>query len=109
MRLPVIYRHMMTQYFIILLLNKRVCDVVHAVHGTDEVDGGASTHHEHEPQVPRVPGQLVRVVRVAEMLDGIVQHGFQQWVKPLECPATLPASGELDPDLLVDEPAELED
>ena len=57
--------------------------------------------------MPRVLGQLVRVVRVAEILDGVVQHNVQKRVKSLECPATLPAPGELDPDLLVDKPAEL--
>ena len=54
----------------------------------------APTHHE--PQVPRVPGQLVMVVRVAEMPDGIVQHDVQQRIKPLACSATLPAFGELE-------------
>ena len=89
------------------MLNERVCDALHAVHGADEGDGSVPTHHES--QVPRVLGQLVRVVRVEEILDGVVQHDVQQRIKPLECSATLPASGELDPDLLVDEPAELED
>ena len=67
---PVLYQYMMTQY--LFLLNKRVCNALHAVHWADEGDGGAPAHHE--PQVPRVLGQLVRVVRVAEILDGVVQH-----------------------------------
>ena len=56
--------------------------------------------------MPRVLGQLVGIVRVTEVLDGVVQHDVQEGIKPLQGPAGLSASGKLDSDLLVDKPEE---
>ena len=53
-----------------------------------------------------VRGQLVRVVRVPQILDGVVQNDVQQRVEPLESPAGLPATGKLYTDLLVNEPGQ---
>ena len=76
----------------LVLGHERVGNALHAVHGTDESDCGAPA--DHEAEMSGVLGQLVRVVRVAEILDGVVQHHVQQGVEPLECAAALPAPGE---------------
>ena len=88
-------------------LHERVGDGFHAVHGADESDGGAAA--DHEPQLPRVRGEAVRVVRVPQVLDAVVQHDVQQRVIALQNTAALPPPGELYPDLLVDEPAQVQD
>jgi hypothetical protein len=46
------------------LLNKRIRNGLHSVDWADEDDGGAAANHE--TQVPRVLGKLVRVVGVSE-------------------------------------------
>ena len=88
-------------------MNKRVCDALHPVHRADEGDGSAST--DNEAEVPGVLGQLVRVVRVPEVLDGVVQHDVEERIEPLQSPAGLPASGKLDSDLFVNKPEEERD
>ena len=55
---------------ILFLRHEGVCNALHPVHGTDEGDGRAATHHE--PQGPRVLRQLVRVVRVPEIVIIII-------------------------------------
>ena len=55
---------------ILFLRHEGVGDALHPVHGADEGDGRAATHHE--PQGPRVLGQLVRVVRVPEIIIIII-------------------------------------
>ena len=86
----------------LLLRHEGVSNALHAVHGADEGDGSASAHHQ--AQVSGVLGQLVWVVRVPEILDGVVQDNVEQGIEPLQSPTGLPASSKLDTDLLVYEP-----
>ena len=51
---------------LLFLRHEGVGNALHPVHRTDEGDGRAATHHE--PQGPGVLGQLVRVVRVPEII-----------------------------------------
>ena len=51
-----------------------------------------------------VLGQLVWVIWVPEILDGVVQDDVEQGIEPLESPARLSSSSKLDTDLLVYEP-----
>ena len=86
----------------LVLGHEGVGDALHAVHGTDEGDGGAPA--DDQAEMSGVLGQLVRVVRVPEVLDGVVQHDVEERIKPLQSPAGLPASGKLDSDLFVNKP-----
>ena len=88
----------------LVLGHEGVGDALHAVHGTDEGDGGAPA--DDQAEVPRVLGQLVGIVRVTEVLDGVVQHDVEERIKPLQSSTGLAAPGKLDSDLLVDKPEE---
>ena len=94
-------------YNLHVLLHEWVGNALHAVHGADEGDCGAPA--DHQPQWPGVWGQLVWVVRVPHVLNAVVQHDVEEGVVPLEYPTALPSPGELDPDLLVNEPAQVQD
>ena len=86
----------------LLLGHEGVGDALHAVHGADEGDGSAPT--DHQAEMSRILGQLVRIVRVPEVLYGVVQHNVQQGVETLQSPTGLPPPSKLDSDLLVNEP-----
>ena len=88
----------------LVLGHEGVGDALHAVHGADEGDRGAPA--DHQAEMSGVLGQLVGVVRVTEVLDGVVQHDVQQRIKPLQSPTGLTAPGKLDSDLLVNKPEE---
>ena len=88
----------------LVLGHEGVGNALHAIHGTDEGDGGAPA--DHETEMSGVLGQLVRVVRITEILDGVIQHDVEERIKPLQSPTGLTASGKLDSDLLVNKPEE---
>ena len=88
----------------LVLGHEGVGDALHAVHGADEGDRSAPA--DHQAEMSGVLGQLVGVVRVTEVLDGVVQHDVQQGVEPLQSPTGLTAPGKLDSDLLVNKPEE---
>ena len=86
----------------LVLGHEGVGDALHAVHGADEGDGSAPT--DHQAEMSRILGQLVRIVRVPEVLYGVVQHDVEQGVETLQSPTGLPPPSKLDSDLLVNEP-----
>ena len=77
----------------LVLGHEGVGDALHAVHGAD-----------HQAEMSRILGQLVRIVRVPEVLYGVVQHDVEQGVETLQSPTGLPPPSKLDSDLLVNEP-----
>ena len=88
----------------LVLGHEGVGNALHPVHGADEGDRGAPA--DHQAEMPGVLGELVGVVRVTEILDGVVQHDVEERIKPLQSPTGLATPGKLDSDLLVNKPEE---
>ena len=90
-----------------VLLNKWVSDTLHAIHGADECDSGAPAHHQ--AQRSGIHGQLVWVIRISQILNTVIKHNVEQRIITLQHPTALPPPCKLHSDLLVNEPAQIQD
>ena len=66
----------------LFLLDERIGDGLHAVEWANDDDGRTSA--DDEPESPGVLGQLVGVVGVAQVLDGVVQDEVEKWVEAFQ-------------------------
>ena len=63
----------------LFLLDERVGNGLHAVEGANDDDG--RTPADYEAELPGVLRQLVGVVGVSQVLDGVVQDEVEKWIE----------------------------
>src|SRR5690242_10494268 len=94
-------------YRVLLGLHERVRNLLPALSRTDDDDGIAAG--DDQAEVARLARHLERVVRIAQVLDAVVEHEVDERVVALEHARTLAPALELHTHILVEVAREVHD